>query len=177
MSSVPASRPKTVSAPTQLASAPANLESEPEPEFNLSPEQVRSDLLQGQWTSQGKPATLLPSEITFCSAAAINITCWSAPQKTDTKYGKALYKVEARLDGFGADGGFRLTYRTLVKLLESEEVSDTTALGRAADDDAGWQVTERTMECELIQGDSVQCRGANGIVRDYRKVVAGNEPR
>ena len=118
---------------------------------------------------------LLPSEITFCSAAGTDINCWSIPQKTDTKYGKALYKVEASLDEFRADGRFRLSYRTLVKLLGSGEVADEVALGSAADDDAGWQVTERSMECELGQGDSVQCRGANGTVRDYRKGSSGKK--
>ena len=77
-------------------------------------------------------------------------------------------------DGFDADGGFRLSYRTLVKLLGTEAAADEAALRNAADDDAGWQVTERSMECELGQADSVQCRGANGTVRDYRKSSAGN---
>ncbi len=169
----PASRPKLASVPKQVASAPAGVIAEPAP----SPEQLRKDLLEGQWTSRGKPATLLPSEITFCSAAATVINCWSVPQKTDTKYGKALYKVEARLNGFDADGGFRLSYSTLVKLVGSEAASDETALRSAADDDVGWQVTERSMDCKLVQGDSVQCRGSNGTVRDYRRSSSGNTAR
>lgn len=171
ITAAPASRPKTTSIPKQVASAPVSVIAEPA----RSPEQLRKELLQAQWTSRGKPATLLPSEITFCSAAGTDINCWSIPQKTDTKYGKALYKVEASLDGFGADGRFRLSYRTLVKLLGSDEVADEAALGSAADDDTGWQVTERSMECELGQGDSVQCRGANGTVRDYRKGSSGKK--
>jgi putative secretion ATPase (PEP-CTERM system associated) len=166
----PASRPKIASVPKPVASAAADIVAEPV----RSPEQLRKNLLQAQWVSQGKPATLLPSEITFCSAAGTAINCWSVPQQTDTKYGKAVYKVEANLDGFEADGGFRLSYRTLVKLLGSEAAADEAALRNAADDDAGWQVTERSMECELGPADSVQCRGANGTVRDYRKSSAGN---
>jgi hypothetical protein len=167
---VSSSRPKIASVPKPAASAAAAIVAEPV----RSPEQLRKDLLQGQWVSQGKPATLLPSEITFCSAAGTAINCWSVPQQTDTKYGKAVYKVEANLNGFEADGGFRLSYRTLVKLLGSEAAADEAALRNAADDDAGWQVTERSMECELSQADSVQCRGANGTVRDYRKSSSGN---
>jgi hypothetical protein len=170
---VPASRPKIASVPKQVASAAANVIAEPV----RSPEQLRNDLLHGQWASRGKPATLLPSEITFCSAAGTAIKCWSVPQKTDTKYGKAVYKVEASLGNFDADGGFRLSYRTLVKLLDAEAASDEAALRSAADDDVGWQVTERSMDCKLMQGDSVQCRGANGTVRDYRKSSSGNKVR
>jgi hypothetical protein len=168
---VPGSRPKIASVPKQIASAAADIAAEPV----RSPEQLRKDLLQGQWTSRGKPATLLPSEITFCSAAGTAISCWSVPQKTDTKYGKAVYKVEANLNGFDADGGFRLSYRTLVKLLGSEAASDEAALRSAADDAAGWQVTERSMDCALSQGNSVQCLGANGTVRDYRKSGSGKQ--
>mgnify|MGYP000246475338 FL=1 len=167
---VPGSRPKIASVAKPVASAAAEIVAPPV----RSPEQLRKDLLQGQWVSRGKPATLLPSEITFCSAAGTAINCWSVPQQTDTKYGKAVYKVEANLNGFDADGGFRLSYRTLVKLLGSEAAADEAALRNATDDDAGWQVTERSMECELGQADSVQCRGANGTVRDYRKSSAGN---
>jgi hypothetical protein len=170
---VPGSRPKVASVAKPVASAAAEIVAPPV----RSPEQLRKDLLQGQWVSRGKPATLLPSEITFCSAAGTAISCWSVPQQTDTKYGKAVYKVEANLNGFEADGGFRLSYRTLVKLLGSEAAADAAALRRAADDDAGWQVTERSMECKLSQADSVQCRGANGTVRDYRKSSSGNRVR
>jgi len=168
---VPVSRPKTASAPVAVASvSPEVVDVAPEPQ--RSPDQLRRILLQGQWTSQGKPASLLPSEITFCSAAGDKVKCWSVPQKTNTKYGKALYKIEATLYAFSAKGGFELSYRTLVKLVDSEETAEDPVLGGAGDDDTGWQVTERSMSCELSQSDRVLCSSATGTVRDYRRVLA-----
>jgi hypothetical protein len=83
----------------------------------LSQNKIRSALLEGQWTSQGKPASLLPSEITFCNSQGEDrIGCWSVAQNIDTKYGPALYKVETTLKGFSS-GSFKLSYRTLVKLV------------------------------------------------------------
>jgi hypothetical protein len=167
-----ASRPKTSSAAKVTASGAAKTV----PLLQRSPQQMHADLLQGQWTSRGKPATLLPSEITFCSAAGSDINCWSIPQKTDTKYGKALYKVEAQLGVFEADGSFRLTYRTLVKLLARQGVADDSTPASGADDQSGWQVTQRSMDCELST-DRVVCRGAKGTVREYRKRIAGRASR
>ena len=169
---VPASRPKTAAAP--LASAQADVAAVT-PALPSSPDQLRRLLLQGQWTSQGKPASLLPSEITFCSAAGADIKCWSVPRKTTTKYGNALYKVEATLSGFSADGEFQLAYRTLVKLVDSAETADGVLLRGAADDDTGWQATERSMRCELSQSDQVLCRSATGTVRDYRRAGSGSK--
>ena len=72
-----------------------------------------------------------------CFASGTAVSCFSVARHTETKYGNAVYKVEANLDGFDADGGFRLSYRTLVKLLGSEAAADQAALRNAADDDAG----------------------------------------
>jgi len=124
-------------------------------------------LLEGQWTSQGKPASLLPSEITFCnSQGEERIGCWSVAQNINTKYGPALYKVETTLKGF-SDGSFSLSYRTLVKLVDAG-ASDGAKEKAAASKD-GWQITEHSMQCQVTQADTVMCRDKKGITRNYRR--------
>ncbi|MEA3242720.1 MAG: AAA family ATPase, partial [Pseudomonadota bacterium] len=118
----------------------------------LSQNKIRSALLEGQWTSQGKPASLLPSEITFCNSQGEDrIGCWSVAQNINTKYGPALYKVETTLKGF-SDGSFKLSYRTLVKLVDAG--ASAGAKEKAASSKDGWQVTEHFMQCQLTQPDT-----------------------
>jgi len=129
--------------------------------------QIRSSLLEGQWTSRGKPASLLPSEITFCnSQGEERIGCWSVPQNINTKYGPALYKVETSLKGFSA-GSFKLSYRTLVKLVDAGATDG--AKEKAASSPEGWQLTEHSMQCQLTDPDTVLCRDKKGVTRDYRR--------
>jgi len=133
----------------------------------LSQNKIRSALLEGQWTSQGKPASLLPSEITFCnSQGEERIGCWSVAQNINTKYGPALYKVETTLKGF-SDGSFKLSYRTLVKLVDAG--ASAGAKEKAASSKDGWQVTENFMQCQLTQPDTVMCRDKKGVTRNYRR--------
>ncbi|MGB5407779.1 MAG: hypothetical protein WBN43_13455, partial [Thiogranum sp.] len=133
----------------------------------LSRNKIRSALLEGQWTSQGKPASLLPSEITFCnSQGEKRIGCWSVAQNINTKYGPALYKVETTLNGF-SDGSFSLSYRTLVKLVDAD--ASDGAKEEAASSKDGWQLTEHSMQCQLTQADTVMCRDKKGVTRNYRR--------
>jgi len=133
----------------------------------LSQNKIRSALLEGQWTSQGKPASLLPSEITFCnSQGAERIGCWSVAQNINTKYGPALYKVETTLKGFSS-GSFKLSYRTLVKLVDAG--ASASAKDKAAASKDGWQVTVHSMQCQLTQPDTVMCRDKKGVTRNYRR--------
>ncbi|MEN8761227.1 MAG: AAA family ATPase, partial [Thiogranum sp.] len=133
----------------------------------LSRNKIRSALLEGQWTSQGKPASLLPSEITFCnSQGEERIGCWSVAQNINTKYGPALYKVETTLKGF-SDGSFSLSYRTLVKLVDASATDGAKEKAAASKD--GWQVTEHSMQCQLTQADRVMCRDKKGVTRNYQR--------
>ena len=133
----------------------------------LSQNKIRSALLEGQWTSQGKPASLLPSEITFCnSQGEERIGCWSVAQNINTKYGPALYKVETTLKGFSS-GSFKLSYRTLVKLVDAG--ASASAKDKAAASKDGWQVTVHSMQCQLTQPDTVMCRDKKGVTRNYRR--------
>jgi hypothetical protein len=62
-------------------------------------------------------------------------------------------------------GDFRITYRTLVKLLESGNANKIVA------DTGGdnWQVSEYTTTCKLTSQNRVSCRDEKGVVRDYSR--------
>lgn len=164
-----ASSPKLPSASRPAASAtvvPNRLRSVPDIASAVSPSlpkidrraQVRGMLLEGQWTSRGKPASLLPSDVTLCERVSSNITCSSVPRNIDTKYGEAVYKVEATLQDFSSDDSFRVSYRTLVRLLSS---------GGSDTDSADWQTTENAMSCRLVSPDKISCTGEGGVTREY----------
>ena len=125
--------------------------------------QVKSLLLAGRWNNEGKPAVLLPSELTYCEAREKHIKCWSVPQNSNTEEGLALYKVEATLQGFSTGGGFQISYRTLVKLVGGDGGADPSL------DEGRWQATEHAMTCRLIQADWVQCRDEKDVTRDYQR--------
>ncbi|NNG13025.1 MAG: AAA family ATPase, partial [Halobacteria archaeon] len=136
------SAPKTAVTQPPRAAVPAVTRPTP---VNRRQDRIKAALLQGQWTSQGKPASLLPSDVTLCRDEQARIACRSVPRNINTKFGEALYKVEATLENFSADGDFRITYKTLVKLLESGNVNKIVA------DTGGdkWQVSEYTTTCQL----------------------------
>ena len=168
ISAPPVSKPKiTVAAATAVTTPGSGTKKRA-----LSQEKIRSALLEGQWTSQGKPASLLPSEITFCnSQGKQQIGCWSVAQNINTKYGPALYKVETTLKGFSS-GSFKLSYRTLVKLVDAG--ASASAKEKAAASKDGWQVTEHSMQCQLTQPDAVLCRDQKGVTRNYRRSGSKN---
>ncbi|HHH45335.1 MAG TPA: DUF2075 domain-containing protein [Gammaproteobacteria bacterium] len=151
-------------APVKLATAPP-IRTAP----TRSPAEVlRAALLEGQWASRGKPASLLPSKVTYCNSQGERIACLSVPQDIKTRYGPALYKVETTLKGFSAGKRFQLSYRTLVKLLESDSAA---ARESALANDTGWQISEYTMSCTLARPDQVLCRDDKGVTRNYRRSV------
>ncbi|MDT8388503.1 MAG: AAA family ATPase [Thiogranum sp.] len=117
--------------------------------------QLKAALLKGRWNSNNNPATLLPSDITLCQSLESAIECWSVPQNVGTKYGEALYKVEATLNDFSAAGNFNVSYRTLVRLIDG------------SDDD--WQVSEHSMTCKLVSSSQVSCADEKGISRRYNR--------
>ncbi|MCO6412156.1 MAG: AAA family ATPase [Thiogranum sp.] len=126
---------------------------------------IKAALLQGQWTSRDQPASLLPSDVTLCKDEQATISCWSVPRNVNTKYGEALYKVEATIKGFSAGGNFEILYRTLVKLVASQGSGDSPAEADKGD----WQVSEYTTQCQLTQPDRVSCRDEKGVTREYRR--------
>ena len=132
-----------------------------------TPDEIASRLLDGRWSSRGKPASLLPSETTSCDRQTDTIVCLSTPRNVNTRYGLALYKVETTLSGFSAQGHFEMSYRTLVRLVDSETAERNGA--GAASDDNGWQITEYSMSCRLTEADRVSCLDGKGVSREYRK--------
>ena len=157
---------KTRPAPTVITTAPW---SKPKSSTS-SPDQIKSALMAGRWSSRGKPATLLPSDITRCRQKGARVACWSVPQNIDTKYGLAIYTVDATLQDFSAAGEFRVSYRTLVRLVEnntSEGVEKTTAAGSGSD---RWQVTEHSMTCQLSRLSRILCHDEKGTIREYRRL-------
>ena len=127
-------------------------------------DQLKSLLLPGRWESKGKPAVLLPSEVTHCEAGEKDIKCWSTPQNSNTKQGLVLYKVESTLQGFSAgDDNFQISYRTLVMLVGGDGAADSTP------DEERWQVTEHAMKCQFIQSYWIQCHDEKDVTRDYRR--------
>jgi len=156
------SKPRT---PVRVATAP-KIKTTPK----RSPrELLKAALLEGQWDSRGKPASLLPSKVTYCNSQGERIACQSVPQDIKTKYGPALYKVETTLKEFSAEKTFQLSYRTLVKLLSSDSDKAREA---ALSSNTGWQVSEYSMSCHMKWPDQVLCRDKKGVTRDYRRSKA-----
>lgn len=142
--------------PVVTASAPS---SKVEPTSKV--DRIKSALMAGGWTSRGKPATLLPSEITLCQQVGAHVACRSVPQNINTSYGLAIYEVEATIKSFSATGEFRLSYRTLVRLLEDDSSSDSD----------GWQITDHSMTCQLTQLSKILCQDdAKGTKREYLRL-------
>ncbi len=152
---------ETTPATTPARSAPVKKK----PRFTL--DEIVSTLLDGRWGSGGKPASLLPSSTTFCTRQAHRINCLSVPQTIKTRYGQARYKVETTLSRFSPQGHFEMTYRTLVKLVDSEAAAGEN--DSAAADGDGWQIKDYSMSCTLIAPDQVSCVDGKGITRKYRQ--------
>jgi len=128
---------------------------------------VKAILLSGRWNSSNKPASLLPSESTFCDDKFDGIHCVSVPQNVKTQYGLALYKVESKLSGFSSEGLFEMSYKTLVKLVGTD--ADGKQQTIAGPSENGWQVTEYAMSCKLAEDNRVSCLDGKGITREYRR--------
>jgi hypothetical protein len=150
-------------APVKVATAP-KIKTAPKKRSPL--ELLKAALLEGQWDSRGKPASLLPSKVTYCNSQGQSIACQSVPQDIKTKYGPALYKVETTLKEFSAEKTFQLSYRTLVKLLSDDSDKARKA---ALSSNTGWQVSEYSMSCQLTGPNQVPCRDTKGVTRDYRR--------
>ena len=122
-------------------------------------------MLEGSWSSRGKPASLLPSGNTFCSRQESLVTCKSVPQNIKTRYGLALYKVETQLSGFSPQGHFEMSYRTLVKLVKPGAAGSESL----APDSKDWQISDYSMSCKLSDAGRVSCVDGKGVVREYQR--------
>jgi hypothetical protein len=150
-------------APPVIAKAPQPPAMQPVPARG----QLKSFLLAGRWNSQGKPAALLPSLTTHCKSVDERIRCWSVPRKTETSQGPTIYKIQATLQDFSTEGRFQIAYRTQIKLVGDDTVTEA----RATAGDDQWQITTEhpALECQLMQIDKIQCRDEKGIARNYER--------
>jgi len=140
----------------------------------FNPGEIVTLLLDGHWSSRGKPASLLPSETTFCQKKTDEIRCHSVPKNIKTQYGLALYKVEITLNAFSRQGHFEMLYRTLVKLVDAgATIRDE---GPAASGNGGWQVSAHAMSCILSNTGQVTCKDSKGVSREYRRMLPGSRP-
>lgn len=154
-----------VSAPVLKPDVPPAITPPAKKKPQLTLDETIASLLEGSWSSRGKPASLLPSDSTFCNRLGNAISCKSVPQNIKTQYGLALYKVETRLSGFSPQGHFEMSYRTLVKLVKPG-AADRESL---VPDSKGWQISSYSMSCTLKNPGQVSCVDGKGIVREYQK--------
>ena len=164
----PVSRPVTPTVkipppPTVRPVTPGSAPVKKKPQLTL--EEAIAALLEGSWSSRGKPASLLPSDSTFCNREGNTIRCQSVPQNVKTQYGLALYKVETRLSGFSPQGHFEMSYRTLVKLIKPGAARRESLVP----DNKDWQISSYSMSCTLSNARQVSCVDGKGVVREYQK--------
>ncbi len=145
-----------------------NLTSQPKRQPQFTADKMKRIILQGRWSSAGKPASLLPSEATFCRRQSGGLSCNSVPQNVKTQYGLALYRVETKLSRFSPEGHFEMAYRTLVRLIDDDASTLPTS------DDDGWQITDYSMSCTLAGENEVSCLDGKGITREYRRASLSN---
>jgi hypothetical protein len=124
---------------------------------------VRTALLGGHWSGQGRPADVFPSENTECNEEGGRILCQMAVNKGG---GGVSYQVEARLDGFSTEGDFQVSYRTrtLAGKLDDQQAETPAGLAVASGEA---QVSEHTMSCKLIEEDEILCRDPSGAPRYF----------
>ncbi len=111
-----------------------------------------SKLLAGQWQRATKPSGYLPSAITRCSTVENNkaLKCTSENQTRKTLAAEITYATHAHLDGFGANGDFKLSY---VNEIAEVRVLET---GSAEDEEAGLKVTVKAGD--KSKAHSLVCR-------------------
>lgn len=160
-----ASQPGPVSEPVTKPDTPPVKTPAVKKKPQLTLDETIAALLEGSWSSRGKPASLLPSDSTFCNRLGSAISCKSVPQNIKTQYGLALYKVETRLSGFSPQGHFEMSYRTLVKLIKPG-ANERESL---VPDDKGWQISSYSMSCTLKNPGQVSCVDGKGVVREYQR--------
>jgi TPR repeat protein len=129
--------------------------------------QVKSYLLSGQWTSDGKPATLLPSNLNICRDRGERVICLSLPQQVETSGGAVAYQVKTLLHDFSPDGTFQVEYLARVARLDQDAAQITRLL--AAQDDSDWGISSHSTRCRLVSKTSVTCSSGESGEREYRR--------
>jgi len=83
------------------------------------------DLLTGNaWYSAGKPAELLPSDVTTCKEDGERLVCESKELEVDESYGVVSYKMKVIINDFNKLGEFNTEYQQDVTLIFPNDPDD-----------------------------------------------------
>lgn len=118
---------------------------------------TRAVVSTGNWRLAGKPAGVLPSDISVCKPRGDNIICASDELQVEEKYGTVSYKVSAELQAFNSEGEFNVEYQRNVTLIFPSEPDNPKLVIPI---EYGLQKKE-LMRCKLIKNEIACYRGQN----------------
>ncbi|NNG14442.1 MAG: hypothetical protein HKM22_04715, partial [Gammaproteobacteria bacterium] len=144
--------PKRVVAKNASTPAPAK----PVKKASKKARYARAVVSTGNWRLAGKPADLLPSDISVCQTRGDKIICESDEQEVEEKYGAVSYKMNSEILGFNSEGEFNVEYQKNVTLIFPSEPDNPKLVIPI---DYGPQKKE-VMRCKVIKGGITCYRGA-----------------
>lgn len=165
-------RVRSQSAPVVVAPAPAapksvvakpaekvvaKKASAPSAELDKKAIYTRAVVSTGNWRLAGKPAGVLPSDLSVCKPRGDIIVCASDELQVEEKYGTVSYKVSAELQAFNGEGEFNVEYQRNVTLIFPSEPDNPQLLIPI---EYGLQKKE-LMRCKLINNEIACYRGQN----------------
>lgn len=118
---------------------------------------ARAVVSSGNWRLAGKPADLLPSDISVCQARGDKIICESDEQEKEEKYGVVSYKMNAEILNFNNDGEFSVEYQKNVTLIFPSDPDNPELVIPI---NYGLQKKE-LMRCKLVDTEIACYRGVN----------------
>lgn len=141
----------------------------PEPESTVQLDKkaryTKAVVSTGNWRRAGKPAGVLPSDISVCKPRGNSIICASDEQKVEEKYGTVSYKESAELQDFNSEGEFNVEYQRNVTLIFPSEPDNPKLVIPI---EYGLQKKE-LMRCKLDNNEIVCYRGQNREKLIYSK--------
>ena len=78
---------------------------------------TRAVVSTGNWLLAGKPAEVLPSDISVCQTRGNAIICESDEQEEEKKYGVVSFKINTEILNFNNEGEFSIEYQKNVTLI------------------------------------------------------------
>lgn len=97
-------------------------------EKTYSENELRNLLTSNAWYSGGKPAELLPSELTSCKQDGERLVCESKELEIDESYGVVSYKMKVVINDFNRLGEFNTEYQKDVTLIFPNDPDDPDLL-------------------------------------------------
>jgi len=90
--------------------------------------ELRDFLTRHAWVLAGKPAELLPSEVTTCQLDGERLVCESKELEVDESYGVVTYKMKVVINDFNNSGEFNTEYQKDVTLIFPNDPDDPDLL-------------------------------------------------